>query len=395
MGKQHYSAAANKIIDEIKTFAADMVDIRHDLHAHPELGYQEERTSAVIEKLLKSWGYEVTTGLGKTGVVGQLKVGTGLKRIGLRADFDALPIEEMTNLEYRSKNDGKMHACGHDGHTAMLLTAARYLAQTRNFNGTLNVIFQPAEESLAGAKAMIDDGLFEKYPCDAVFGIHNMPGAPAGFISSRVGSFMPSSDSVKITVIGRGGHGAVPEKTVDPIVAGASIIMALQTVVSRNVPPLETAVVTVGSFHAGHAQNVISDRAEMLLTVRCFSNEVRDLLQNRIETIATSQAESFGARVEIDYKRIYPPLVNHEKETLFATQVAQDFFGAENVDANSARASGSEDFAFMLEECPGCYLTIGNGDSAPLHNAAYDFNDENIPLGAAFWAALTQKYLNA
>ncbi|EJF91020.1 M20 aminoacylase family protein [Bartonella tamiae] len=381
------------ILNHISNFVPQMVEIRRDLHAHPELAYEEHRTSKIIADLLKSWGYEVETGLGKTGVVGQLKVGDGTKAVGLRADFDALPLSEMTNLPYSSRYEGKMHACGHDGHTAMLLTAARYLAEAKNFNGTLNLIFQPAEEGYAGAKAMIDDGLFDKFPCDKVFGIHNWPDAPTGFVGSRKGAFMPSSDTVRIQINGKGGHGAVPEKAIDPIAAGAAIITALQTIVSRNVPPLETAVVTVGSFRSGFTSNVIPDSAEMLLTVRCFNAQIRDLLQERIETLVKAQAESFGATADIHYRRMYPCLVNHDDETDFALNVAKEIFGEEKVNTNMVKASGSEDFAYMLEKLPGSYLMIGNGESAPLHNPKYDFNDDLIPLGGCYWSSLAENYL--
>ena len=393
MSNEHLSPDAKKILQTMAAYVPEMEAVRHDLHAHPEIAYEEHRTAKVIADLLKKWGYEVTTGLGKTGVVGRLKVGNGKKSIGLRADFDALPITEMTNLEYSSCHEGKMHACGHDGHTTMLLTAARYFAETKNFNGTLNLIFQPAEEGFAGAKAMIDDGLFEKFPCDAVFGMHNWPGSPAGKISVNTGALMPSSDTVKIKVIGKGGHGAVPDKAIDPIAASAAIISSLQTIVSRNVPPLETAVVTVGSFHAGVAANVIPDSAEMLLTVRCFSPDVRDLLQSRIENLAKLQAESFGATAEVDYQRSYPVLVNHEAETAFAVDVAAKIFGPDHVDDNMAKPSGSEDFAFMLEKVPGSYVVIGNGDSAPLHSPNYNFNDELLPLGGCYWVSLAETYL--
>ena len=393
MSNEHLSPDAKKILQTMAAYVPEMEAVRHDLHAHPEIAYEEHRTAKVIADLLKKWGYEVTTGLGKTGVVGRLKVGNGKKSIGLRADFDALPITEMTNLEYSSCHEGKMHACGHDGHTTMLLTAARYFAETKNFNGTLNLIFQPAEEGFAGAKAMIDDGLFEKFPCDAVFGMHNWPGFPTGKISANTGAFMPSSDFVKIKVIGKGGHGAVPDQAIDPIAASAAIISSLQTIVSRNVPPLETAVVTVGSFHAGVAPNVIPDSAEMLLTVRCFNPDVRDLLQSRIEKLAKLQAESFGATAEVDYQRSYPVLVNHKTETAFAIDVAAKIFGSDHIDDNTPKRSGSEDFAFMLEKVPGSYVGIGNGDSAPLHSPHYNFNDELLPLGGCYWVSLAETYL--
>lgn len=390
--KQNFPNIQN-IQDHITRFNDDMVAIRQDLHAHPELAYEEHRTADIVAKLLKSWGYEVETQIGKTGVVGQLKCGSGVKTIGLRADFDALPIEEQTNLPYSSKNAGKMHACGHDGHTAMLLAAARYLAESKNFDGTVNLIFQPAEEGYAGAKAMIDDGLFQKYPCDKIFSLHNWPDAPIGYIGSKVGTFMPSSDTAKIIIHGKGGHGALPEKAIDPIAIGGMLITALQTIVSRNVPPSEAAVVTIGSFHAGFAANVIPDTAEMLLTIRCFTPQIRDLLQERIETIAKAQAESFGATVEVIYKRVYPPLVNHEAETEFALDVAQNAFGDTMVNRNMPKVSGSEDFAFMLEERPGSYLMIGNGKSAPLHNPEYNFTDALIPLGGSYFAMLVESYL--
>ena len=381
------------IKDHISGFNDEMVAIRRDLHAHPELAYEEHRTADIVATLLKSWGYEVETHIGKTGVVGKLKLGHSAKTIGLRADFDALPIEEQTNLPYSSKNGGKMHACGHDGHTAMLLAAARYLAESKNFDGTVNLIFQPAEEGFAGAKAMIDDGLFQKYPCDKVFALHNWPDAPTGYMGSKSGTFMPSSDTAKIIIHGKGGHGALPEKAIDPIAIGGVLIGALQTIVSRNVPPSESAVVTIGSFHAGFAANVIPDTAEMLLTIRCFTPEIRDLLQERIEKIAKSQAECFGATADVIYKRVYPPLVNHEAETEFALDVAKAAFSEKNVTGNMPKVSGSEDFAFMLEERPGCYLMIGNGESAPLHNPKYNFNDALIPLGGSYFAMLTETYL--
>lgn len=393
MNNKNNSKAVADVLQSISEYVPEMVEIRHDLHAHPELAYSEHRTAKLIADLLKKWGFEVTTNIGKTGVVGSLKRGEGKKAIGLRADFDALPIYEKTNLDYSSKNEGKMHGCGHDGHTTMALTAARYLAENKNFNGTINFIFQPAEEGFAGAKAMIDDGLFEKFPCDAVFAMHNWPEAPLGKIAVNHGAFMPSCDTVKIQIIGKGGHGAVPDKTVDPITTGAQIISGLQTIISRNVPPLETAVVTVGSFHAGSASNVISDSAEMLLTVRCFNPQIRDLLQNRIEKLVKLQAESFGATAVVDYRRQYPVLNNHEKETAFAVDVAVQAFGKDNVDANIPCPSGSEDFAFMLEERPGSYLLIGNGDSAPLHSPYYNFNDELIPLGASYLVLLAQEFL--
>lgn len=393
MKSEKVSSGNEEVLGAISRYLPEMVALRHDLHSHPELAYEEHRTADIVATLLKKWGYEVATGVGKTGVVGRLKVGEGNHSIGLRADFDALPIEEQTNLEYSSKNEGKMHACGHDGHTTMLLTAARYLAETRNFNGTVNVIFQPAEEGFAGAQAMIDDGLFEKFPCDAVYAMHNWPDIPAGEIAVNSGPFMPASDNVSIRVIGKGGHGAVPQKTIDPIAAGAAIVTALQTIVSRNVPPLEAAIITVGTFHAGFANNVIPDTAEMELTVRCFSAGVRDMLQSRIEKLVKAQAESFGATAEVKYHRLYPMLFNHKEETDFAVGVARDTFGKDKVDAQLTPPSVSEDFAFMLQAKRGAYLLIGNGDSASLHSPNYNFNDKLIPLGGCYWVRLAQTYL--
>lgn len=380
------------IFKHIEKFLPEIIEIRHDLHAHPELAYEEVRTAAVVERELKKYGYDVATQIGKTGVVGQMKLGSGSKSIGLRADFDALPLQELTNLPYRSTYDGKMHACGHDGHTAILLAAARYFAETKKFNGTLNLIFQPAEEGYAGAKAMIDDGLFERFPCDVVYGLHNFPGLKFGSIQTRKGPLMPSSDTVTIRIIGRGGHGASPHLAVDPILIGSSIVMALQTVVSRNVSPFDTAVVTVGSFNAGHASNIIPNSAELILTVRSFSKEIRILLQKRITEIVKLQAESYGAVAEIDYNNLYPVLINHENETQYAYEKAKDLYGSD-ASINTERVSGSEDFAFMLEKRPGAYLFLGSGEGVELHNPHYDFNDDTILYGAAYWGYLVEKYL--
>lgn len=387
------SQKAKKALEKIQLFLPEMVSIRHDLHAHPELAYEEVRTSAIIAKALKSYGYEVTTGLGKTGVVGQLKKGNSKKAISLRADFDALPINEETNLPYKSKTDGKMHACGHDGHTTILLSAARYFAQESDFDGTINLVFQPAEEGFAGAKAMIEDGLFQQFPCDAIFAIHNLPTLPLGQVVVQDGPFMPSSDHVKITIKGKGGHSAAPHMSVDPIVTSAALIQALQTIVARNVSPTESAVVTVGTLHAGSASNIIPEQAEMELSVRAFSKATRQLLRQRIEDLATKQAESFGATAKIDYRHVYPILVNHKEETDFAAGVAANVFGSEAITRGLAKMLGSEDFAYMLEQEKGCYLMLGNGDSALLHTSCYDFNDALIPLGACYWIELVESFL--
>ncbi|MFP4895522.1 M20 aminoacylase family protein [Paraburkholderia sp. EG304] len=374
----------------------EMIALRHSIHAHPELAYEEFATSDLVAERLREWGYSVHRGMGQTGVVGQLKLGHGTRRLGLRADMDALPIQETTGLPYASKLPGKMHACGHDGHTAMLLAAARHLAHEKSFDGTLNLIFQPAEEGLAGAKKMLDDGLFEQFPCDAVFAMHNMPGFPAAKLGFMAGSFMASSDTVIIKVIGRGGHGAVPHKAVDPVVVCAQIVLALQSIVSRNIAPLDMSIITVGAIHAGEAPNVIPETAEMRLSVRALRTEVRDHLQQRIIEVATGQAAVFGARAEVDYQRRYPVLVNDAAMTALARQVALDWLGEDGLIRDMQPLTGSEDFAFLLERCAGSYLIIGNGDGeggCMVHNPGYDFNDACLATGAAYWVKLAQTFL--
>ncbi|HTR05472.1 MAG TPA: M20 aminoacylase family protein [Paraburkholderia sp.] len=376
----------------------EMIALRHEIHAHPELGFEEFVTSDLVAQRLTQWGYEVHRGLGGTGVVGTLKVGDGARRLGLRADMDALPIHEATGLDYASRIPGKMHACGHDGHTAMLLAAAKHLAQSRNFNGTLHLIFQPAEEGLGGAKRMLDEGLFERFPCDAVFAMHNMPGFPAGKLGFRAGPFMASSDTVVIDIDGRGGHGAVPHKAIDPVVVCANVVLALQTIVSRNVPPLDMAIVTVGAIHSGDAPNVIPQTAQMKLSVRALRPEVRDLLQERITALVNAQASAYGATARIDYQRRYPVLVNDEAMTALAQDVARDWLGEEGLIGDMAPLTGSEDFSFLLERCPGSYLIIGNGDGeggCMVHNPGYDFNDDCLATGAAYWVQLTERFLRA
>ncbi|MGV2288542.1 M20 aminoacylase family protein [Trinickia sp. YCB016] len=374
----------------------EMIALRRQIHAHPELAYEEVATGDLVAERLEAWGYTVHRGLGKTGVVGQLKVGNGTRRLGLRADMDALPIHEQTGLPYASKLPGKMHACGHDGHTAMLLAAAKHLAREKSFDGTLNLIFQPAEEGLAGAKKMLEDGLFERFPCDAVFAMHNMPGHPTGKFGFLPGSFMASSDTVIAKVIGRGGHGAVPHKAIDPVVVCAQIVLALQTIVARNVAPLDMAIITVGAIHAGEAPNVIPDSAEMRLSVRALRPEVRDLLEKRITEVIHAQAAVYGARAEIDYQRRYPVLVNDVEMTAFARQVAFDWVGEAGLIRDMEPLTGSEDFAFLLERCAGSYLIIGNGDGeggCMVHNPGYDFNDDCLATGAAYWVKLAEAFL--
>jgi len=385
---------ADFVLPGIALIEEEMIALRRRIHAHPELGYQETATSELVSECLTAWGYQVTRGLGTTGVVGTLKNGDG-PSLGLRADMDALPIQEETGLPHASRIAGVMHACGHDGHTAMLLAAAHHLAETRAFHGTLHVIFQPAEEGLGGARKMLEDGLLERFPCDAVFAMHNLPGYPAGSFGFISGPCMASADTVTIRVLGNGGHGAMPHKAVDPVVVASSIVTALQSIVARNVDPQEVAVITVGSLHAGSVDNVIPSTAEMVLSVRAMTPEIRDLLEQRITELAHAQAASFGARVEIDYHRLYPPLINHPAETELARQVALDWLGAANI--NDMRPiTASEDFAFMLEQCPGSYLTIGNGDGeggCMVHNPGYDFNDSCLAIGASYWVKLTERFL--
>ncbi len=384
------------VLDALQARADDFVALRRDIHRHPELGLQEERTSDLVAQRLQTWGYEVHRGLATTGVVGTLRRGTGTRRLGLRADMDALPIHETNTFAHASCRPGLMHACGHDGHTAMLLAAAQHIAEAVDFSGTLHLIFQPAEEHPGGAKIMIEQGLFQRFPCDAIYAMHNMPGQPAGHIVLREGATMASSDDVTITLRGQGGHGAMPHRATDVVVAAASLVMALQTIVSRNIDPQQTAVVTVGAVHAGQANNVIPAEARLELSVRALDREVRDVLEQRIRALARAQAESFGVRAEVDYRRDYPVLVNTPAETQFAREVALELLGPDRVTLQGAALTGSEDFAAMLEHCPGSYLLIGNGageGSCMVHNPGYDFNDDILPTGAAFWALLVQRFL--
>jgi hippurate hydrolase len=383
------------VLPEIAAIEGEMIALRRKLHANPELGFEEHATSDLVAALLADWGFCVTRGVGGTGVVGTMSRGEGYC-LGLRADMDALPIEEATQLPYASRANGVMHACGHDGHTAMLLAAARCLAGRTQWRGTLNLIFQPAEEGLGGARRMIEEGLFARFPCDAVFAMHNVPGLPAGCLGFHAGPFMASADEVAIRVVGRGGHGASPQQTVDPAVVCASIVMALQSIVARNVDPREAAVVTVGAIHAGTASNVIAPHADLLLSVRALSPDVRALLEQRIREIAHGQAASYGARAEIDYRHDYPVLVNHASETALARQVALDWGGPEALIDDLRPFMASEDFAYMLEAVPGSYVSIGNGEGAlgcPLHNPEYDFNDDCLAIGANYWVLLAERVL--
>lgn len=373
-------------------------EIRHSIHQHPELGYEEFRTSALVADKLESWGYTLERGIAGTGFVAQMRKGSGSKTLGIRAEMDALPITELNALPYASARTGVMHACGHDGHTTMAFFAADYIARHVDFDGTLNLIFQPAEEGLFGALRMIEQGLFDRYPCDAVYAMHNLPGLPAGQLHFRDGAHMASGDTVSVTLQGRGGHGAMPHMAADPTVAAASIVMALQTVVSRNTDPQHAVVVSVGELHAGTASNIIPDQAHIKLTVRALDRQGRDMVEQRIKDIIAAQAQSFGVTAEVDYQRGYPVLVNSPAETEFARKVARGLFGAQGIEPRGQPVMASEDFAFMLERVPGCYMFIGNGahiaeGGCSVHNPHYDFNDRLLPIGAAFWAELVRQYL--
>ena len=379
---------------------ADSIDfltrIRHHLHRHPELSFKELATAETVATHLAEWGYEVTRDIGGHGLVGRLRHGEGTRSVSLRADMDALPIMEESSNAHASQNAGVMHACGHDGHTTMLLGAARHLARTRNFSGTVNLVFQPAEEAGrdSGAQRMIADGLFERFPCDAIFGLHNHPGYPVGTFMFGSGPFMSASDTVFITVHGRGGHAARPHLTVDPVLIAGSLVMALQTVVSRNIDPTQTAIVTVGTLNAGIAPNVIPETARMSLSVRSFSAEVRRRLCACITELVTLHVKGYGGTVEIDYQEGYPVVVNSAQETAFALEVATELVGAEHTISPFGPVTGSEDFAYYLQHRPGCFLRLGNGQGgAMLHNAKYDFNEQNLTVGAAYWTRLVEKFL--
>lgn len=394
-----------RILPEILDSKEEIQEIRRDIHAYPELMFEEVRTAKVIADQLKAWGIEVHTGLGKTGVVGVIKgtLGAG-KSIGLRADIDALPLAEHNVFSHASKNQGRMHACGHDGHTAMLLGAAKYLTNHREFKGTVNLIFQPAEEGGGGAREMMRDGLFEKFPCDAVFGLHNWPGMPAGHFGITPGPMMASSNEFKITVRGRGAHAALPHNGADPIIAASQLVGALQNIITRHKRPIDQAVLSITQFHGGFTSNVIPDEAWIAGTVRTFTVPVLDLIETRMRIIANSITAAFDCSAEVEFERNYPPLINHEKESAFATKVMQSLAGEQRVTANLEPTMGSEDFAFMLEKVPGCYVFLGNGDGdhrsmghglgpCNLHNPSYDFNDELIPVGINYWVNLSMEFL--
>jgi hippurate hydrolase len=393
-----------KLIDPITEFHAELTQIRRDIHAHPELCFEEQRTADVIAGKLTEWGIPTDRGMGVTGVVGIIRNGSSTRAIGLRADMDALPVQEINTFPHASKHTGKMHACGHDGHVAMLLGAAHYLSKHRNFDGTVYLIFQPAEEGGGGAKRMMDDGLFAKYPMDAVFGMHNWPGIPAGSFGVTPGPMMASSNEFEVAVRGRGAHAAQPHKGIDPIMVAIQIAQSWQTIVSRNKNPLDAGVLSITQIHAGSATNIIPDEATLVGTVRTFSTAVLDLIENRMRSIAEHTAAAFDAEIDFRFKRNYPPLINHEKETAFAAEVLQSVVGEDKVDAQVEPTMGAEDFAFMLQEIPGCYVFIGNGEGTHreaghglgpcnLHNPSYDFNDELLPLGATYWVKLAEAWL--
>lgn len=369
---------------------------RRDLHAHPELGFRESRTASLVAERLASFGVEVHRGVGRTGVVGVLRGGTSARSIGLRADMDALPIEESNRFEHRSRVPGVMHACGHDGHTVMLLGAAQYLAATRRFDGTVYFIFQPAEEGLGGAQAMLDDGLFERFPCEALFGLHNQPRRPVGTFAVRAGPMMAGGAFFDLDVLGVGTHAACPQTGVDPLLAGAQIVTALQAVVSRNVRPVDAAVLSVTQFHAGDAYNVIPQTARLSGTVRAFSREVMGLIEANVRRTAEHVARALGASAALDFRLTFAPTVNDPREAEFAAAVCEELVGAANVERTPPLIMASEDVSFLLERVPGCYVNVGSGESADaceVHNPAYDFNDDALPLGASFLARAVERRL--
>ncbi|MFA9217737.1 MAG: M20 aminoacylase family protein [Sphingomonadaceae bacterium] len=392
------------LVDPIIAFQPELQQIRRDLHAHPELCYEERRTSDVVADKLSEWGIPVIRGMGLTGVVGILKHGNSGRAIGLRADMDALPMQEVNTFAHASRHPGKMHACGHDGHTAMLLGAAHHLAKHRNFDGTVYLIFQPAEEGGAGARRMIEDGLFEQCPMDAIYGMHNWPGTATGSMSVTAGPMMASSNEFHVKIKGKGAHAAQPHKGTDPVMVAVQIAQSWQTIITRNKSPLDTAVLSITQIHAGSATNVIPDDAELHGTVRTFTTEVLDLIEARMGEIARHTGAAFDADVQFTFKRNYPPLVNHARETAFAAAVMRDVVGADKVDEQVEPTMGAEDFAFFLQQKPGCYVFIGNGEGehrdgghglgpCVLHNGSYDFNDNLLPIGASFWVRLAEMSL--
>jgi len=384
-------------IKELEDLQEDMQTWRRDIHAHPEIAFEEHRTAQIVAEKLESFGIEVEIGIAGTGVVGTLKKGTGNRSIGLRADLDALLINEANEFEHKSKNPGKMHACGHDGHTVMLLGAAKYLAEQGNFDGTVNFIFQPAEENEGGGKAMIDDGLFEKYPVESVYGMHNIPGMPVASFAIKPGPIMAAFDVFNVKIVGKGGHAAMPQTTIDPIIIGTKIIDAYQSIISRYIDPQEPAVLSVTQFHAGDAYNVIPNDIEIKGCTRCFSPKVQKQLEEQMHQITKSMCEAYGASYEFEYEHRYPATINSEEEAEIAGKVAQKVVGEDRVNLSPTAGMGSEDFAYMLQEKPGSYIWIGNGDgegSCMVHNPGYDFNDEILPIGATYWVKMAEEILS-
>lgn len=392
------------LLEPIVGFHDELQKIRRDIHAHPELRFEEFRTADVIAQQLESWGITVARGLGSTGVVGTIQNGSRKKSLGLRADMDALPVQELNSFAHASLHPGKMHACGHDGHVAMLLGAAHHLSRHRNFDGTVYLVFQPAEESGGGAKRMMDEGLFEQFPMDAVFSMHNWPGMPAGSFGVRSGALMASSNEFELTIKGKGCHAAQPYKGIDPIMVAVQIAQSWQTIVTRNRNPVDAAVLSITQIHAGTTTNIVPDEARMVGTVRTFDLGVLDMMESRMRQIADNTAAAFDAKADFVFHRGYPPLINHAKETEFAISVMQSVVGADNVDTDTEPTMGAEDFAFMLQEKPGCYAFIGNGEGVHraeghglgpcnLHNPSYDFNDALLPIGASYWVRLVEEWL--
>ena len=386
------------IVNRLSDLHAEITEWRRDIHAHPELKYEVHRTAATVADKLKAFGCdEVVTGIGRTGVVGVIRGNRqgsgGRKVIGLRADMDALPIEEATGVAYKSTVPGKMHACGHDGHTAMLLGAAKYLSETRNFAGTAVMIFQPAEEGGAGALAMLEDGLMDRFGIEEVYGMHNHPGMPIGAFAIRPGPAMASADAIEIDIEGKGSHAAKPHLSIDTVLVGAQIVNAVQSIVSRNVNPLHAAVVSICMFHAGNAENVLPQTAKLQGTVRAMLPEVRVLLEKRLHEVVEGTARLYGATAKLTYHRGYPVLENHERQTEFAAAVAGEIVGGERVNSEAPPVMGAEDFSYMLQARPGAFIFMGNGDTAGLHHPAYDFNDEAIPVGTSYWARLVETAL--
>ena len=392
-----------QLIESILADSAAVAAIRRDLHAHPELRFEENRTADVIAKALGEWGIEVHRGLGKTGVVGIVKNGNSPRAVGLRADIDALPITERNSFAHASRHPGKMHACGHDGHTAMLLAAAKHLARHRHFDGTVYLIFQPAEEGGGGAREMIKDGLFERFPMEAVFGAHNWPGMTVGQFAVKSGPVFASSNEFKITIHGKGAHGAMPHLGIDPVPVACQMVQAFQTIITRNMRPIDTGVISVTMIHTGEATNVVPESCVLEGTVRSFTTEVLDLIERRMKTVADATCAAFEASCEFEFTRNYPPTINHAAETEFAKSVMAEVVGSENV-LEFEPTMGAEDFSYFLQARPGCYFVIGNGDGAHragghglgpcmLHNPSYDFNDDLIPLGATLWVRLAERWL--